>query len=49
MKVYEAMMLKKKIFNLCIDAAISKAKLSATLISMEDVTDIVTQLEKIKK
>lgn len=48
-KEYAKMMLKKDVFNTCIHAAITKAKLSSTLLSIEDVEAIINQLEKLKK
>lgn len=49
MDLFDKIQLKKQVFNTCIGAAISKAKLSATLISKEEIEDIISQLEKFKK
>lgn len=48
-ELFNKAQMKKSVFNTCINAAISKAKLSGTLISADDVEDIINQLEKLKK
>lgn len=47
--MFKAMNMKKEVFNTCVNAAISKAKLSATLLPQEDIDDIIIQFEKIRK
>lgn len=48
-EAFKNMNMKKEVFNTCINAAISKAKLSATLIPEIEVQDIIYQLENFKK
>lgn len=48
-QLYDSIQIKKSIWNTCIGAAISKAKLSATLIPQNEIEDIISQLEKLKR
>lgn len=46
---FDKMNMKKTVFNLCVDAAIKKAKLSATILNQSDIEDIIKQIEKIRR
>lgn len=48
-KDFDKMQLKKQVFNICINEAIRKAMLSATIIPKDDIEDIIKQLESYKK
>lgn len=47
--IFNQQQLKKQVFNICINAAITKAKLLATLLPVEVIEDIIKQLESFKK